>query len=124
MGSSQVTTRERQKGGTSVMNKLKSYLKTRSFGYPAVAAVAVAFLLAGVLITSSMENTAHARTTTPVAGVASGPSPSFADLAEALGPAVVNIKVTKTQKTGMPWHYDGNAAFMRQRTRVIESPAG
>ena len=84
------------------MNKLRSYLRTRSFGYPAVAAVAVAFLFAGVFITSSMGNAAHARTAAPVAGVAGGPSPSFADLAEALGPTVVNIKVTKVQKTEMP----------------------
>ncbi len=84
------------------MNKLRSYLKTRSFGYPAIAAVAVAFLFAGILVASSIETTARAGAATPVVKTANGSPPSFVDLAEALGPAVVNVKVTKMQKTEMP----------------------
>src|SRR5208282_66059 len=90
---------EHRKGGTTAMNKLKSCLRARYLRYPAVAAV---FLFAGMLIASSLGTTPNARAAAPVIGAASGSPPSFVELAEALGPVVVNIRVTKMQKTGLP----------------------
>lgn len=84
------------------MNKLRSYLKTRSFGYPAIVAVAAVFLFAGMLVASSIGTTPHVKAAPPVVSGAKGSLPSFVELAEALGPSVVNIKVTKIQKTEMP----------------------
>jgi len=84
------------------MNNLKNWLKTGNFRYPAVAVVAVVFLFAGMLITTSFGTFTHTQATAaPYSGQGSGP-PSFVDLAEALGPSVVNIKITKVQKTEMP----------------------
>ncbi len=85
------------------MNKLRSWLKTGNFRYPTVAAVAVAFLFAGMIITSSFSGAPHSQANAaPSPAIGNGP-PSFADLAEALGPSVVNIRVTaKMQKTEMP----------------------
>ncbi len=92
------------------MNGIGSFFKKRSFGYPAIAVVAAVFLCAGILIASSAETTTHLRPMTPVA-VASGTPPSFVSLAEALEPAVVNIKVTKIEKTEMPGMPDFEGPF-------------
>ena len=86
------------------MNRLGSWLKRGNLRYPTVGVVAVAFLFAGMLITSSFGTFAHtqaAAAPAPNTSVGNGP-PSFADLAEALGPSVVNIKVTKVQKVQVP----------------------
>ena len=64
----------------------------------------MAFLFAGMLITSSFGTFAHtqaAAAPAPNTSIGNGP-PSFADLAEALGPSVVNIKVTKVRKAQAP----------------------
>jgi serine protease Do len=82
------------------MNKLRSYLGARKVGYATLAVVAVAFLLAGMLIASSTGSTRTAQAGPPPA--ASTCAPSFVDLAEAVGPSVVNIRVTKIQKTDFP----------------------
>jgi serine protease Do len=82
------------------MNRIKNWLKTGNLRYPSVAAVAVAFLFAGMLITSSLGSHTQAAAA-PAQTTVAGP-PSFVELAEALGPSVVNIKVTKMQKAEGP----------------------
>jgi serine protease Do len=79
------------------MNRLKSWLKTRNVRYRTVVVVAGALLLTGMLITRAFTPTQAAR----YAGGGKG-ALSFADLAQTLGPSVVNIKVTKVQGTGTP----------------------
>jgi serine protease Do len=94
-----------EQGGTTMMNKIGSFFRKRSFGYPAIAVIAATFLLGGMLIASSAETASHAGATMPIVRTANGTPPSFVDLAAALEPAVVNIKVTKIEKTegpGMP----------------------
>ncbi len=83
-----------------MMNRIKHYFKDRHFGFPALAGVAFVFLLAGLLMASPFKLTGHSQALTIAAPAAQGAPPSFADLAQDLGPAVVNIKVTKIQATG------------------------
>jgi len=84
------------------MNTIKNRLKTGNLRYPTVGAVAVAFLFAGMLITSSLGTFTHTQAAAaPAQSMVAGP-PSFVELAEALGPSVVNIKVTKMQKAEGP----------------------
>lgn len=82
------------------MDQLRSYVRGRKVGYPALAIVAVAFLLGGMLIASSIGSTKAAQA--GPAPTASTCTPSFVDLADAVGPSVVNIRVTKIQKTDFP----------------------
>jgi serine protease Do len=84
------------------MEKIRNYLRTTCSKYPAMAVVAVVFLLGGMLLASSIGTTTPVQATPGGVITGNGAPPSFADLAEALGPAVVNIKVTKIQKTGGP----------------------
>src|SRR5271157_1215826 len=81
------------------MNRVGSYLKAGSFGYPRAAAYTASLLFAGMLIASTMGIAPYARAATPTIGTPAGTPPSFVELAEALGPSVVNIRVTKIQKT-------------------------
>ena len=83
------------------MNKVRGYLKAGTFRYPAMAAVAVAFLFTGLVVASSMKFTPVSQAVTTAPAAMTGAPASFADLAENLGPAVVNIKMTKIQKTGI-----------------------
>jgi serine protease Do len=83
------------------MKKMKEWAKTAFSKYPAIGIVAVTFLLGGVLLASSL-GTARVQATPAITAMANGAPQSFADLAEALGPSVVNIKVTKIQKTEGP----------------------
>ncbi len=83
------------------MNRLGNWLKTGNFRYPALVATAVVFLFAGMIATSSFGTTRHAQAAAQYQGAVNG-LPSFANLAEALGPSVVNIRVTKVQKTDGP----------------------
>lgn len=82
------------------MDKLRSYLEARKVGCPTVAIVAVTFLLAGMLIASSTGSTKSAQAGPVPAGNTC--VPSFVELADTVGPSVVNIRVTKIQKTGFP----------------------
>ncbi len=84
------------------MDKLKNSLSKRRLTYPALCAGAVALLVAGMLIASSggFATRVYANPRT-VAAPGGGP-PSFADLAEALAPTVVNVKITKLEKTALP----------------------
>ena len=83
-----------------MIDKVRGYLKTGNFRYPAMAAVAVIFLFTGLVLASSMKLTPSSQAVTTSSGAMTGAPASFADLAENLGPAVVNIKVMKIQKTG------------------------
>jgi serine protease Do len=84
------------------MNRLKSYLSARRFRYPALFAGAVVFLVAGMLIASSAGFATHVYASPHPAAAAAGVPPSFADLAEAVGPTVVNVKITRLEKTQFP----------------------
>jgi serine protease Do len=84
------------------MNSVKSFLKKGIFRYPALAVVAAAFLVTGMLVASSSGLTGTVKATTPMAGTPHLSPPSFADLVDGLGPAVVNIRVTKIQKAEFP----------------------
>ena len=83
------------------MDRLGNWLKTGNFRYQAIAATAVIFLFVGMLATSSFGTTHNTQAAAQHQGVVNG-LPSFANLAEALGPSVVNIRVTKVQKTDGP----------------------
>ena len=82
----------------------------RKFRWTALTAVAVASLFAGLLLASPLHLTGPA-----AAGDArpmiqeTGPGPavpaSFSDLVQKLGPAVVNIKIVKIEKTGFPQEF-------------------
>ncbi len=82
------------------MGRLKSYIKSTGFRYGVVALAAVALLAGGMLIASSVGRTAQAQ---PAVREAVGGTPvSFANLVEAVGPSVVNVKITKLEKTEFP----------------------
>ncbi|HOE17895.1 MAG TPA: DegQ family serine endoprotease [Syntrophorhabdaceae bacterium] len=83
-----------------MMNQIKHYFKDRHFGFPALVGIAFVFLLAGLLMASSFRLTGNSQALTIAAPAAQGAPASFADLAQDLGPAVVNIKVTKIQSAG------------------------
>ncbi|HAR96406.1 MAG TPA: peptidase [Deltaproteobacteria bacterium] len=82
------------------MDKLQSHGRARKVGYPTLVFVAGVFLLAGMLIASSTGSTKTAQAG-PVPAI-NTTVPSFVDLAEAVGPSVVNIRVTKIQRTDLP----------------------
>ena len=84
------------------MDRLKSYLKEGSFRYPALTAVALVFLFVGMLVASSSGLTGRVQATAPMPALSHPSLPSFADLAEGLGPSVVNIRVMKIQKAEFP----------------------
>ena len=84
------------------MDKLKGYLSTRGFRYPALCVGAVICLVAGMLIASSGGFATHVYASPRAVAAAGGAPQSFADLAEALGPTVVNVKITKLEKTQFP----------------------
>jgi serine protease Do len=83
-------------------DRLKDYCKTGRFGIPALVAVALVFLVTGLLMASSLKLTGHSQALTTSLQTGSGLPMSFADLAQSLGPMVVNIKVTKVQTTEFP----------------------
>jgi serine protease Do len=79
------------------------------FGVQALLATALAFFLSGLLVASELHwigsvDAANPGTNPQGALAAPARPDSFTDLARALGPTVVNIKVTKVQKTeGRAW---------------------
>jgi serine protease Do len=83
------------------MDRLKNLLAKR-FRYPALFAGALAFLVAGMLIAPSAGPAGHVYASSRPAAMEGSALPSFADLAEAVGPSVVNVKMTKIEKTGVP----------------------
>jgi serine protease Do len=82
-----------------IMDSLRSRLRTKRISYPALAVVAAAFLFTGMLIASSLNTGSRVQAGTVQTTAGGGAPQSFADLAEALGPTVVNIRVTKIEKT-------------------------
>jgi serine protease Do len=84
------------------MDRQKNSLWIRRFRYPALVAGALVFLVAGMLIASSAGPAGHVYASPKITPVESSGPPSFADLAEALGPSVVNVKITKLEKTQFP----------------------
>jgi serine protease Do len=98
-------------GGVQMFHKFTQYISGRRFGARTIASVALSSLFVGLLVASSMHGAnmsvaqglgQHAAVT---AGTPAIPG-SFAELAERLGPAVVNIQVTKVAPAagipGMP----------------------
>jgi serine protease Do len=88
-----------------MFNRAKQYWEKKRFRLTAMGAVALSFLLAGLLVASPLHLTTHSEAGVPAsAPLASAATPgapgSFADLAQKLGPTVVNIKVTKVEKVG------------------------
>lgn len=82
------------------MDRLRSHIREKKVGFSALGIVAVAFLLAGTIAASSFG---------PIRAAQAGPgltanmcAPSFVELAETVGPSVVNIRITKIQKTQFP----------------------
>lgn len=80
--------------------QIKNYFRNRPFGFPTLAGIALVFLLTGLLMASSFKLTGHSQALTSLTPAGQGVPASFADLVQDLGPAVVNIKVTKIQTTG------------------------
>jgi serine protease Do len=84
----------------NMLDKMREYFKRAQFRIPAFAAVALVFLVAGLLMASSFKFTGQSQALAPSSQGRYGVPMSFADLAQDLGPTVVNIKVTKIQTTG------------------------
>jgi serine protease Do len=87
-------------GGTQMFQKFKHYITGRQFAVRTIASVALSALFVGLLVASSVQWTAVSvaqgvgQRASLSAGAPATPG-SFADLAERLGPTVVNIQVTK-----------------------------
>ncbi|MFQ5883274.1 MAG: hypothetical protein ACE5I9_12555, partial [Candidatus Methylomirabilales bacterium] len=84
-----------------MVNRVRQYLHTKRFGAATLAGVALSFLLIGLGVASDPHGTGASEakrlgTGAQVREVPANPS-SFADLANKLGPTVVNIKVTKVE---------------------------
>ena len=85
-----------------MVNRVGQYLNAKRFGPATLAAVAVSFLLVGLGVAADLHGKGSSElegfdTGTPVREGPANPS-SFADLAKALGPTVVHIKVTKVDR--------------------------
>jgi serine protease Do len=92
-----------------MFHKFKQYISGRRFGARTVTSVALSSLFVGLLVTSSLQWTdvstaqGFGQRAALTAGAPAMPG-SFAELAERLGPAVVNIQVTKIAPVaGVPW---------------------
>jgi serine protease Do len=88
-----------------MFNRAKQYWDKKRFRLTAMGAVALSFLFAGLLVASPLHLTSRleagaASSTAQVSAATPGMPGSFADLAQKLGPTVVNIKVTKVEKVG------------------------
>ena len=91
-----------------MLEKFGHYLKSRRFGVKTLSGVAMSLFFAGLLVSSGLNWTAPAGAEHPVAAVQAStdqqPMTSpFTALAKELTPAVVNIKVSKVEKTGSPF---------------------
>jgi serine protease Do len=92
-----------------MFHKFKQYISGRRFGARTVTSVALSSLFVGLLVTSSLQWTdvstaqGFGQRAALTAGAPAMPG-SFAELAERLGPTVVNIQVTKVAPVaGVPW---------------------
>ena len=88
-----------------MLYRFKQYIARRQFGARTITSVALSSLFAGLLMASSVQWTPMsmaqglAPKATRVVGTSAVP-PSFAELAERLGPTVVNVQVTKVAPVG------------------------
>ncbi len=100
-----------------MFHRRKLSLHTQRFGARAWAAAAIAFFLLGLIVASELNWTGSAGAESrgepiQVATVASARPASFADLAQQLGPTVVNIKVIKAQQVrGGQWSQPPEGPF-------------
>jgi len=90
-----------------MLRNLGNYLNTKRFGAKTLSAVAVSLFFAGLLMSSGLNWTAPSvaesqPTVMPVGGDQPTMASPFTALAKQLTPAVVNIKVSKVEKTGFP----------------------
>ena len=88
--------------------RFMNHLHSRRFGVKTLSVVAVSLFFAGLVIASGMNWTAvsgaaRQAPATPVISDQAIVTSPFTALAQQLTPAVVNIKVNKVEKTGMPW---------------------
>src|SRR5215470_18825861 len=92
-------------GGVAMLHQFKQHIIGRRFGARAIMGVALSSLFAGLLMASSVQWTPMSvaqgfdQKATRAVGTSAVPN-SFADLAERLGPTVVNIQVTKVAPVG------------------------
>src|SRR5262245_26296849 len=92
-------------GGVEMFYKYKQYIASKRFGVKTIASVALPCLFAGLLMASSVQLTPASvaqgldQRATHLAGAPAAPN-SFAELAERLGPTVVNIQVAKVAPVG------------------------
>jgi serine protease Do len=89
-----------------MFNRVKQYWDKKQIRFTTLGVVALSFLLAGLLVASPLHLTAQseagpASNAPQVSATTTGFPGSFADLAQKLGPTVVNIKVTKVEKVGL-----------------------
>src|SRR2546426_6566681 len=88
-----------------MFQRLQRHITARRFGARTVMAVAVASLLVGLLMASSLPGTGasaaqDSRQSAQLSTAASTLPGSFAELAERLSPTVVNVQVTKVAQVG------------------------
>ena len=88
-----------------MIHRVQQFLYDRRFGGPAMAVVAMAFFLMGLVVATDLNWTGAAEAerlgTSTQEGMAARPIPvSFADLVQQLTPTVVNIKVAKMAQAG------------------------
>ncbi len=91
-----------------MFNRVKLYWSEQRFRAKAIGAVAISVALAGLLMVSPVHLTrsvADAQNVATQVAAKPGAPPSFADLAQKLGPTVVNIKITKIEKAGLPQEF-------------------
>jgi serine protease Do len=89
-----------------MLDRVKQHWSKKKFRFTAMGTIALSFLLAGLLVASPLHWTTLSEAGTPgsspqVAAATPGNPGSFANLAQKLGPTVVNIKVTKVEKVGL-----------------------
>ena len=114
--------------------KLKENLISKSRGKKKMIAVGIPFLVAGMLLASGFNWTSPSVAadagSEPAATSLSTPvmPSSFAELAESMSPTVVNVRVTKIEKTGFPGHHipeghfgDFFERFFRDMPRMPEN---
>jgi serine protease Do len=111
-----------------MLDRVKQYWNKKKFRLTAMGAMALSFFLAGLLVASPLHWTTFSEAGTPgsspqVSAATPGIPGSFADLAQKLGPTVVNIKVTKVEKVGLsqefPFPEGPNGDFFRRFFREM-----
>ncbi|MFQ5658107.1 MAG: DegQ family serine endoprotease [Candidatus Methylomirabilales bacterium] len=99
-----------------MVERIREHLNNKRFGPTSLVAVAVSFLLIGLVMSSDLQWTGSRAAAEIGVGAQVLPKPadpsSFAELANKLGPTVVNIKVTKIEKIrGSEWPQAPHGSF-------------